>query len=577
MSLNVGTLHAALRLDDRQFQRGLNQARGQMQNLQQGMQRMGTFMVRNLTMPMIAAGTAAFVAANRLGQHADQILDLSDATALSTDTLQEFEFISRQVGVNFERVIGTVSIFTRRMAELREEGEGRLQTMFQQLNVQLEDSEGRLRSMDDIFPEVLEGLARMENETERNMIAANLFGRSWEDLAPILALGAEGIDAARQQAHDLNQVIDQEGLRTANEYREQLELLKGEFQALGRDVLLELMPVFKDELFPLIEEEGIPLIRDLAESVADAIRWFTQADPAARNLALSIGAIATVGGPALLALSGILGILMRIPGPGWVAAAAIGAFVFQLQRADHEGRNAVTSLEQVALSHEATTGATERHTQANERNVTSSERARAGMEGLERQIRSSERATGQLGQAMFNLSQMIRQTGNIAAMSIDQLRAAREELIRWLAVAHPSQLQFILPQLHEVERQIRAMGSSTAALQPPAQQAATSIGSMAGAMEDLADAQDRLRDPGIMAWLFETHAHRFQQAMQGMSLRMDQQRASLDVNLRVRGDGDALADLSQEQIDQLSESMGRSLARMLGGSFERVAVNPMVG
>lgn len=191
-----------------------------------------------------AAGAGLFALASEVSDTASEINDMSVRTGLSTKTLQEMKFATGQVGVNFESITGAVGKLTKTMAGA-DDGSKAAEAAFAKLGISVTDSEGNMRKMDDVFPEVIKGLAGMGNETERNQLAMDFFGKGATELVPLLAAGGDGIDALTQQAHDLGLVMSDEAISAGDNFGDSLDAIKGALGGVVASIGVELMPMFQ--------------------------------------------------------------------------------------------------------------------------------------------------------------------------------------------------------------------------------------------------------------------------------------------------------------------------------------------
>lgn len=176
-----------------------------------------------------------------LGNMADRLLDLEQITGISTDRLQEYEQVARVAGVNSETLANAVQGLTQRMARGQTESSP-LNLALKQLGINARTASGEMRNGADITEDAIDKLAKMENITERNVLGAMLFTGAWKDLAPVLALGADGIEAARKQAHELGLVMDKEALEAANNFRIEMETLQRQLRQVGMNIGMFVIP-----------------------------------------------------------------------------------------------------------------------------------------------------------------------------------------------------------------------------------------------------------------------------------------------------------------------------------------------
>lgn len=201
-----------------------------------------------------AAASAALVKnAMNLGEYAEGMLNLAEKTGLSTTRLQELKYVSDIAGVSFESVTNAVSQIQRKLMGM-EEDSGPAAEAMKRLGISIFDASGNLKSMDTLFPQILSKLQDMQDVTTRNMLAAQIFGKGFGDLAPILGMTSAELDRAAKRAQQLGLVLTPENLAKASDFDDALGDVQAAFAGLlmeiGTDImpeLLELLTQFKDE------------------------------------------------------------------------------------------------------------------------------------------------------------------------------------------------------------------------------------------------------------------------------------------------------------------------------------------
>lgn len=278
----------------------------------------GSAMTKWVTGPMMAVGTGIFGLMTKTGNYADEILDLSAITGLSTDALQEWEYVADIAGVSGDAVAQSARRMTQRLDGLTEETEANAQ-MFDEMGLSHQawiDME-----QEDKMDSVIYALADMEDETRRNEIANEMFGRGWTDLAPILDMSAEELEALGIEAHELGVVLSEDSLNAANDFRIEMEKLKNEFMAVFYEVALQFIPIFQEVFLPLIRDHIVPAVMDFGERIAELAEWFSGLDEDMQQNILQWAGIAAAIGPALVIFSKVLGVVKGIVG---IFAAKIG-------------------------------------------------------------------------------------------------------------------------------------------------------------------------------------------------------------------------------------------------------------
>lgn len=273
--------------------------------LGKNMEKTGLALTKSITAPIIGLGAAMVLAADKAGKYADSMLDLKDITGLSTDSLQELEHVARVAGVDFNGLTNAITPFTRKLPQIVKES-GAAYESIKKLGINIYDTDGHIRDMNQLFPEMLKKLMSVENITERNAMATIIFGRSLNDLAPVLGLTAEGFDAAVKEAHDLNLIIGEDGLQTVNDYRIEMEKLKAEFTKFTQRLSIDFIPVLKDSLIPMLRETLIPVFQNVTKTIKSVADWFVKLPQPVKETIVLLTSMAVVAGPLLMAMGKII-------------------------------------------------------------------------------------------------------------------------------------------------------------------------------------------------------------------------------------------------------------------------------
>lgn len=173
--------------------------------------------------------------------YADEILTLSTNTGLSTDTLQELSYMAELTDTSLETITGSMAKLTRNMATAQK-GTGDAAAAFAALGVDITDSTGALRSNEEVFAEVMGVLGDMENETQRDAYAMQIFGKSAQDLNSFMAQGAEGIAALAEEAHNVGYVLDEESLSALGSVDDAMQRFNSSVGGLKNQIVTSFAP-----------------------------------------------------------------------------------------------------------------------------------------------------------------------------------------------------------------------------------------------------------------------------------------------------------------------------------------------
>ena len=137
---------------------------------------------------------------------ADDMNTLSIQTGVSTTRLQEFDYMAGLIDVDLNTISGAMSKTVKSMAAGKDG--------FDTLGVAVRDANGELRDSEAVFFEAIDALGKIENETERDALAMDLFGKSARELNPLIEAGSAKIKELAQEAHDVGYVLEEDTVQS---------------------------------------------------------------------------------------------------------------------------------------------------------------------------------------------------------------------------------------------------------------------------------------------------------------------------------------------------------------------------
>lgn len=266
-----------------------------------------------------------------LSKTADNLLTMSSTTGLSTDTLQELQYASEFVDVSVETVNSSMTKMIRTMGQARD-GNKDLQKEFARLGVRYKEHDGELRDSEDVFYDVIDALGKIQNETERDAKAMEIFGRSARDLNPLIEAGSGRLKELAAEAHKMGYVLSNETLQEAGELDDAMQRMNRKMETLKLHLGEFLVPLLTD-FVDLLSSIPTPVLIGIAVfgtlvlvigTVSKAIMAYTtvsQIASIANTMMGATGTAASVGMlPLLLILLAIAAAIALIVG----GASAVG-------------------------------------------------------------------------------------------------------------------------------------------------------------------------------------------------------------------------------------------------------------
>lgn len=230
---------------------------------------------------MAAAGVVASLgaAAYKAGQNADDLNTLSKVYSMSTTDLQKYSVAADLVDVSVEDIAKSHVKLEKSMYSAQN-GSSSMTEAFDKLGVSITNSDGTLKSSDQVWQETISALGQMENETERDALAMQLMGKSAANLNPLIEDNGETYKNLSETLSKYGlDFVDQETLDKANQFNDELDTMK----AIGSVALATVGSQLASSLAPALEK-----VVDLVGRFAN---WLSNLDPA---ILTTIGVIAGV-------------------------------------------------------------------------------------------------------------------------------------------------------------------------------------------------------------------------------------------------------------------------------------------
>lgn len=177
---------------------------------------------------------------------ADNIITLSMQTGQSTQQLQEFAYASELIDVSVDTLQGSLTKLTNNMQDTMN-GTGNAKASFDKLGVSVINAvDGSMRSANDVFYETIDALGQVKNETERDAMSMDIFGRSAQDLNPLIIQGSQTLKAYADEAHNVGYVLDDEALSALGAVDDAYQRLQNTQEGVKNQLSAEFAPYLEE-------------------------------------------------------------------------------------------------------------------------------------------------------------------------------------------------------------------------------------------------------------------------------------------------------------------------------------------
>jgi hypothetical protein len=244
----IGALRVSLGLDSAQFEQGLKQAQTGLGGFAKKMAGVGAVVAA-------AAATAASgmaVAVNKVLKDADELAKLSQKIGIPVDELSRLKHAADLSGTSLDTLAKGAGRLARNMQDASD-GLKTPQRAFDQLGINIKNTDGSMKSMSEILPDIADRFAKMRDGTQKTALAMVLLGRSGQDMIPLLNGGSEALRAMMQEADDLGLVISTKTAKAAEQFNDNMTRLGAMLQGVFIKITANLAPALASFSGKLVE------------------------------------------------------------------------------------------------------------------------------------------------------------------------------------------------------------------------------------------------------------------------------------------------------------------------------------
>ena len=216
---------------------------------------------------------------------ADDLATLSARTGISTDTLQKFSYASEMVDVSTEEM---AQAFKKMKIQMGENPEA-----FEALGISVKDADGNFRDLETVFYESLGALSGIGDETERDLVSMDLFGKGADTLATIIDDGGAALQAYGEQAQAMGLILSEDTIARMTEAGDKIDATKAQLSLTMTELGAQ-----------LVTELG-PTIDSILTKIQDVITWLGTLDGDTLNTIVTVALVVAAISPIASLVSGI--------------------------------------------------------------------------------------------------------------------------------------------------------------------------------------------------------------------------------------------------------------------------------
>lgn len=192
------------------------------------------------------AGIGAFAVA--LKSSIDSIDELNRSAqqiGVTTEELSKLAYAGELADISLDTLTGALGKLTKAQAEALD-STSKQAKLFDALGISVKKADGTLKSSTEVLGDFAEVFKALNGSPEAIAAGFQIFGRSFQELIPLLLDGRKGIEDAGAELEKFGGVITTEAGKNADEFNDTLTKLKVQFASIFSQVASQLLPTLVD-------------------------------------------------------------------------------------------------------------------------------------------------------------------------------------------------------------------------------------------------------------------------------------------------------------------------------------------
>ncbi|MBQ2812325.1 MAG: hypothetical protein IJE63_03650 [Clostridia bacterium] len=191
----------------------------------------------------VAAGKKIWDLANKTSQYGDAIDKNSQRLGLSYEMYQKWDYAMQISGSSIDAAAMGLKTLTNTFDDANR-GTATAVEKFNRLGLSLNDLQSLSR--EELFETVVHALQNVSNETEKAALANDLFGRSGQELLPMLNTTEEELRGLLAEAENYGTIMSDDAVRASAAFQDSLTKLSSTFNGLKNNITANLLPGLTD-------------------------------------------------------------------------------------------------------------------------------------------------------------------------------------------------------------------------------------------------------------------------------------------------------------------------------------------
>lgn len=190
----------------------------------------------------VDAGKAFFDITTAAGKYADEIATIAEQSSVDVVDVQKWQYASQFIDTEVSVITGSLTKLTANMNS----GSQATSEAFAKLGVSVKDASGQMKDSETILWESIDALGKVENQTERDALAMTLFGKSAQQLNPLINAGSDAFKALGDEAEAAGLILSGDAVNSLGAVDDAMNRVNSGIDGVKNAVAVAFAPAITD-------------------------------------------------------------------------------------------------------------------------------------------------------------------------------------------------------------------------------------------------------------------------------------------------------------------------------------------
>lgn len=223
--------------------------------------------MQDLTSKAVEAMESLYDLADASSEYTDRIDKMSQKLGIGREAFQQWDYVMSLNGSSIDGMKSGMKKLQDAMSDITSEADF-AESAFSDLGISYEDFTSM--SQEDLFSETIAGLQGITDETDKAALASEVFGKSYQELAPLLNQSAEATEELKEKAKEMGLVLGDDLVDQGVEFHDTMDTLNRTVEAAKTAIGAGLQPVIAGMV--QVIQPMVPVIQNVAKRANDVIK-----------------------------------------------------------------------------------------------------------------------------------------------------------------------------------------------------------------------------------------------------------------------------------------------------------------